>query len=246
MRAASTPDQLRQQSVAEAFRRDPTLLADTEPETLARLAIAVASIQEELQLVEDIRLAKQAMVEAEVAERRREDQMAGIFRVGDNGPGGGIVFFDAGSTQVWGRFLEAAPAGWNGTAEDPRFPWHERKRPKSITRVVGSAIGTGAENTASILAATSSGAAHVASGYMGGGKADWFLPSRGELNALYKERAIVSGLAPDRYWSSSQFSAFGAWLQGMGNGFQDTDTKLGACRVRPVRAFSANLEAVNN
>ena len=31
------------------------------------------------------------------------------------GPGGGRVFYDAGSVQPWGRFLEVAPQNWNGT-----------------------------------------------------------------------------------------------------------------------------------
>lgn len=31
------------------------------------------------------------------------------------GPGGGRVFYDAGSVQSWGRFLEVAPQSWNGT-----------------------------------------------------------------------------------------------------------------------------------
>ena len=35
--------------------------------------------------------------------------------VGLKGPGGGRVFYDAGSVQPWGRFLEVAPQNWNGT-----------------------------------------------------------------------------------------------------------------------------------
>lgn len=31
------------------------------------------------------------------------------------GPGGGIIFYNAGSPQAWGQFLEVAPQHWNGT-----------------------------------------------------------------------------------------------------------------------------------
>ena len=37
-------------------------------------------------------------------------------KVGDVGPGGGIVFYDAGSMQWWGRFLEAKPDRAIGTS----------------------------------------------------------------------------------------------------------------------------------
>jgi hypothetical protein len=36
------------------------------------------------------------------------------------GPGGGVVFYDAGSPQSWGRFLEVAPWNW-GPADQPEW-----------------------------------------------------------------------------------------------------------------------------
>ena len=47
-------------------------------------------------------------------------------RVGSVGPGGGIVFYDAGSMQWWGRFLEAkttsvpAAGPWGSAVGNPR------------------------------------------------------------------------------------------------------------------------------
>jgi hypothetical protein len=43
----------------------------------------------------------------------------GPCRIGDMGPGGGIVFYDAGSIQPWGRYLEAAPPGWINRMSTP-------------------------------------------------------------------------------------------------------------------------------
>ena len=84
-------------------------------------------------------------------------------------------------------------------------------------------------------------AAGAAKAYRGGGKADWFLPSQDELNALYEQRGVVGGLASDLFWSSSQGSDgifFRAWLQSFGDGYQSYGLpKFLDFRVRPVRAF---------
>ena len=47
------------------------------------------------------------------------------YSIGETGPGGGIIFYDAGSQQSWGQYLEAAPANWDGTNdnEDPYVQW---------------------------------------------------------------------------------------------------------------------------
>ncbi len=156
------------------------------------------------------------------------------YRIGARGPGGGIVFYDAGSQQPWGRYLEAAPDGWNGGAGDSQSRWCylDCRAPTSTE------IGTGAANTTAMIASCSSGAATIVSYYRGGGLADWFLPSKDELNQLYLQRTVVGGFAADWYWSSSQFGAFNAWDTDFRHGGrQGNGGKFGSDRVRPVRAF---------
>ena len=46
-------------------------------------------------------------------------RVGGACKVGDVGPGGGIVFYDAGSMQSWGRYLEAS------MTDLPRSQWHD-------------------------------------------------------------------------------------------------------------------------
>jgi hypothetical protein len=132
-------------------------------------------------------------------------------------------------------------------------------------------IGTGQANTKIITDKNCKGtddsesAASIAKTYNGGGKTDWFLPSRKELNALCHEffkgpigdkysvdncvgsgsAIAVSGatngtqwsFAFGFYWSSSEFAAGIAWLQYFVFGNQLNGGKPGAYYVRPVRAF---------
>jgi hypothetical protein len=159
------------------------------------------------------------------------------------------------------KYLEAAPANWlTGTTGDPDRTWATNVNANQRTAVSGAdgtAIGSGYQNSLDIVAqagniAASSGAV-LAREYGGGGKTDWFLPSRDELNELCKyartqttgatgtvctsSGALRTGFLADGYWSSSEVDASLAWLQNFNVGYQDINGKGHTYYVRPVRAF---------
>lgn len=169
-----------------------------------------------------------------------------ICKLGDRGPGGGIVFYDAGSVQPWGRYLEVAPANWSKGAGD-YAPWcplgaagHQSILPTQ------DGFGTGPANTQIIIDACGTDtAAGKAVAYRGGKKSDWYLPAKDELHAIwtYGNRARL-GMSSNYYWSSSQFvpgpggDIGAAWAEYFGSGTQTEGAKDGADnRVRPIRAF---------
>ncbi len=78
--------------------------------------------------------------------------------------------------------------------------------------------------------------------YRGGGFSDWYLPSKDELDNLYKYcNAVADTLESDDktsvYWTSTEISATHAWAQNFSNGTQISGAKDALARVRPVRAF---------
>ena len=114
------------------------------------------------------------------------------------------------------------------------------------TEETGTAIGTGADNTTTIISAQgateTSYAAGVARAYNGGGYIDWFLPSQDELNQMYINKTTleaVSGFTAFSvyYWSSTEYNGTFAWLQNFLNGFQDYNYNDRTFAVRAVRAF---------
>ena len=170
---------------------------------------------------------------------------AGVYAVGETGPGGGIIFYysEAGFT-VTGlgtcHYLEAAPNNqatvtWSSGSFDNFV---------DVTGAAGTAIGTGKANTAAIVAAlpgdtAANNAAKAAVAYTGGGKSDWFLPSIDELNAMY-EAKIHLGITSGTFWSSSQSEdSGGAQTQNFGDGSQTNIGKdfVGGRNVRAIRAF---------
>jgi hypothetical protein len=126
--------------------------------------------------------------------------------IGDTGPGGGTVFYDAGSRQSWGRYLEAAPAKWAKGDNGYHLWCGESQKGYDRKLATSTRIGTGLANTRLIIRfCGKDNAAGAAAGYRGGGKTDWFLPSKGELNQLFIQRKVVGGFPGEQeLWSSSQ------------------------------------------
>jgi hypothetical protein len=190
-----------------------------------------------------------------------------ICSVGSTGPGGGEVFYDAGSQQSWGRYLEFAPKGWSGKATDPQLIWCDLDKTlvgdivsyEMLTQTRGSQIGKGKSNTDTIVSKCSTGAGVEARRYAGGGKLDWSLASIDELNELCKYAGEQAGnqakgdtkvacrgtgenqrggfTENNYYWSSSERDEYNTWQQALYGGGGSSSWKTALNGVRPVRAF---------
>jgi hypothetical protein len=159
----------------------------------------------------------------------------GAYAVGDTGPAGGIIFYDKGATDAGWRYLEAAPASTERHAS-----WGVVGT--AIPEADGTAIGTGRQNTADIVAIQGPGttyAAQLCDGLTYGGYSDWFLPSRDELNLMYTNlyRRGFGGFRPNQYWSSSERGTYYAWHQNFRGGYYFYYKKDLTDLVRAVRAF---------
>ena len=109
-----------------------------------------------------------------------------------------------------------------------------------VTGATGTALGTGSANTTAIIAAQggtpTTYAAGLARAYNGGGYADWYLPSKDELNALRINRDAIGDLA-GCYWCSTENDYNSAWNQCVSTGNLFINVKDETYRVRAIRAF---------
>jgi hypothetical protein len=181
-------------------------------------------------------------VRAQAGQAMASAELTVVFKkvpaVGETGPAGGIVFYDAGSQQSWGRYMECAPADLNGGSG---IVWWNGSY-IGISGAQQFGIGTGKANTAAIIAAQGAGsyAASLCQSYSLNGYSDWFLPSNDELNLMYTNLKVsgIGGFAASTYWSSSQWDiSSAARFQNFDNGYQSFTNPNGPFLVRAVRAF---------
>jgi hypothetical protein len=191
---------------------------------------------------------------------------ATVCNIGDIGPGGGIVFYDAGKEEYWGRYLEIAPK----SCEGERYPWRPADNDKTVytaqgdqtaaeLRVLAKGMGMGKVNTRIITRALGAGkyAAKYAEDSECNGRDDWFLPSKDELDTAYNRLAQnrvgskdtpIGGFNKGYYWTSSDYNNATAWSQYFMDGQQfDRVQKMDGnrtpptpFRVRAIRAFGTN------
>jgi len=158
-----------------------------------------------------------------------------LYALRDTGPAGGWIFYINPNYKSDGwRYLEAAPSD-----QSTSVPWGCYG--VSISGADGTAVGTGEQNTIDIEAGcTTAGiAADVCANLSLGGYDDWFLPSKDELNLMYKNLKVagVGDFVDGCYWSSSEGDTANAWGHNFYCGCQDDYYKIFTDRVRAVRAF---------
>ena len=156
--------------------------------------------------------------------------------IGDTHQGGIIFYLDGSGCHG----LVAAPSDqstgiqWtNGTYID--------------TYAYGNGIGSGEGNSQGIRRWQSDGsyASQLCQDLNLGGKTDWYLSSKYELNLMYENigQGNVLGLgnvgnfANYYYWSSTEYDDFSAWDQNFTDGYQLNVSKGATNFVRAVRAF---------
>ena len=160
------------------------------------------------------------------------------YRIGQQGPSGGLVFYDKGvMTDGW-RYLEVSPF-----PAQVMLPWD-----LSLLDIpTDSAIGSGKANTERIAATQANGkdssstAAQYCADLVFNDYSDWFLPSKDELELLYRQYStnqlgefMSIGYG---YWTSTQYDQKKAWAQGFYAGVQGRIGKTEMFLVRPIRSF---------
>lgn len=166
------------------------------------------------------------------------------YAIRDRGPAGGWIFYDKGVYFEGWRYLEAAIYD---SAANSSIVWGtDGYEGFDVPGANGTAVGTGLQNSLDIVngdpAANNTSAKLCLDKSMSNGGvnyADWFLPSKDELNLMFVnlKSAGVGNFVNSDYWSSSEIDKYTAWGQGFGSGTAYAGGKHLSESVRCVRAF---------
>ena len=171
-----------------------------------------------------------------------QDALPTFYEIGDTGPAGGKVFYVDGDGL---HGLEAAP-----TDQSEGIHWWNSNY--TYTEARGDGVGAGEMNTMLIIANQGTDSNSYAAGICANlvianndvDYGDWYLPSKYELNLMWKNLAEpdpvnLGGFSAHNYWSSTESSDSNAWaLDFSSNGWQGNLSKSNTNpRVRAVRAF---------
>ena len=176
------------------------------------------------------------------ADATKDNGSCEFIEIGDTYQGGIVFYLD--SNNLGG--LIAAPTDQSNAAE-----WGCQGTKIGADETV---IGIGNQNTIDIEAGctTVGTAADICANLTLGGYSDWFLPSKDELNEMWKNLADSDGdgtntgpsdpnnlgsFANLAYWSSSETDNDEAWGQIFDLGIQDYGDKVTTVYVRAVRSF---------
>ena len=161
---------------------------------------------------------------------------AGKYKIGDAGPGKGIVFYIEPAPRTRGfTYFEVSPtdiatgAKWcdNNNEAFGGIDWKTQP------------LGSGTSATLIMLQKCNESAAEIASNYTGGGLHDWTLPTVSEANLIRSALMSVGKGVPDStIWTSSQFNSNMSWVTDLRTGAQNLDFKNHIWAVRAIRKFN--------
>lgn len=179
-------------------------------------------------------------------------ELAGAYYIGGKGPGGGIIFYEseagfsvqeADGTTTTCHYLEVSPTELGSVT----WCWCRRDGYYNYFCFVQTleGIGDGKLNSQKIVdkhknITAQECAAKLCLEYSTGTTkvGEWYLPSKIELDLIYKNLVKTGIIKSDAsHWSSSQYNDGNAWNQSFSDGHRGCSAKYGSSCVRAVRAF---------
>lgn len=182
----------------------------------------------------------------------REALTTTIYSIGDTGPAGGLVFYDKGFYSDGWRYLEAM------SSDIGEFVFGYYRPEGTTDKIIGTAwaVGSGKYNSERLVEYMDIGGKAYANEYYVnsntedyaakkcidfeyGGKDDWYLPSKDELNLIFLNLQENSQVLFEnwKYISSSEVGEDRAWGQYFGKSPDWNTMRSSVNCVRPVRAF---------